>query len=552
VNPKRRTGDLGTLNEISERKQAEEQHRLLSSAVAQNNASIVVTDPAGRIIFINDAFTRITGYARQEALGRNPSFLASGLTAQKIYQSLWQTIRRGETWRGEFQNRKKGGDLYWQSASISPVMDDQGRITHFIAIQEDITDIKRQEAELRQAKEQAEAANLAKSQFLATMSHEIRTPMNGILGMAQLLLLPTLSDEERVEYARTILNSGNTLQTLLDDILDLSKIEAGRLELKPSAVDPLQIVKEAAALFAGPARQKGLSIEATWCGPSSQAYRADGIRIRQMLSNLVSNAIKFTEEGSIRIEAEEDGRQGGAAQLLFAVTDTGIGVNADKQELLFQPFSQVDTSSTRRYGGTGLGLSIVKRLAGLMGGCVGVDSQPGKGSRFWFRIPASLVSADEEGRAAGRWMEKAPAIAPGEQPARAHILVVEDNAINRRVIETLLAKQGCRVACAQDGQEAVDALTGGARPDLVLMDCQMPVMDGVEATRRIRQWERENGRPAMTIVALTASAFEDDRNRCLEAGMDDFLAKPVIFDELLAVLGKWLPQDGRREVVSLD
>lgn len=389
---------------------------------------------------------------------------------------------------------------------------------------------------LYHAKAAAEAANLAKSRFLATMSHEIRTPLNGVLGMAQLLLMPDIGDDERKEYARTILNSGQTLLTLLNDILDLSKIEAGRLELKQAAFDPQALIHEIVALFATSAQAKQLTIESRWHGPAGRRYESDAVRLRQMLSNLLSNAIKFTEHGAIYISANEISAAGDEARLEFCVTDSGIGIRPEQQALLFKPFSQVDNSQTRAQAGTGLGLSIVRQLALLMGGDVGVESMPGQGARFWFRIRARILSGDSE----TRLTERGDQAADASGRLTGNVLVVEDNPTNRVVIGTLLKKMDIGFECVGDGHAAVIAVTQDARPDLVLMDVQMPVMDGIEATKRIRRWEADTGSARLPIVALTASAYDDDRQRCLQAGMDDFLTKPVHIGELEAMLQKWL------------
>jgi len=398
--------------------------------------------------------------------------------------------------------------------------------------------MKRMVEDLQLARQGAEAASQAKSRFLATMSHEIRTPMNGILGMAQLLLLPGLADKDRQEYSRIILNSGQTLLTLLNDILDLSKVEAGKIALDRRAFDPARLLSESEALFAELARSKGINLEAAWRGPPARRYWGDPSRLRQMLSNLLSNAVKFTAHGGIRLEASESRMENGDVFLEFFVTDSGLGIPEGKRALLFQPFSQVDGSNTRQIGGTGLGLSIVSSLAQLMGGEVGVDSASGEGSRFWFRVRAEVVEEGEESRDAARRPRAAMSVAR----LSGRILLVEDNPVNQKVALALLRRLGLEVDSVENGREALDAIMAGAVPDLILMDCQMPVMDGFEATERIRAWEQEQDRPRLPIVALTASAFEADRRRCLAAGMDDFMAKPVNMPHLNAMLGRWLAE----------
>ncbi|MBS0425453.1 MAG: CHASE domain-containing protein [Proteobacteria bacterium] len=392
---------------------------------------------------------------------------------------------------------------------------------------------------LQLAKIAAESANLAKSQFLATMSHEIRTPLNGVLGMAYLLQMPDIKDNERMDYARVIITSGNNLLTILNDILDLSKIEAGQIQLESHVFEPEQLMLETAVLFAESANMKGLALDVSWHGKARMRYCSDPLRISQMLANLVNNAIKFTPQGFVHIEARELKSASAETLLEFMVTDSGIGIPADKHDRLFKPFSQVDASTTRQYGGTGLGLSIVHHLARLLGGCVGFESQEGKGTRIWFRIRANPASAGDAGNLAADNTIFGGVTVRKTSPQAGLILVVEDNAISRTVIVALLENQGFRCKVVANGQEAVNAVMQGIPPALVLMDCEMPVMNGYQATERIRRWERETGKTHLPIIALTANAFEDNRQRCFAAGMDDFLAKPVNMNLLVAMLNKW-------------
>ena len=447
--------------------------------------------------------------------------------------------QEGVDFTADVRIRTRSGCLKWIQLSSRPNPALPGEVVVWSGFMLDITRRKQTEAELMQAREEANLANQAKSQFLATMSHEIRTPMNGILGCAQLLLMSKLSESDRDKYARTVLNSGRTLLTLLNDILDLSKVEAGKMELSAAVFDPLQIVDETTTLFMQLADAKGLKIETSWKGTPGRHYRADSIRIRQMLSNLVGNAIKFTHEGVVQIHAFEVEESEAQVMLEFSVRDSGIGIPPDKQARLFQPVSQADSSTTREYGGTGLGLSIVRSLSKLMDGDVGLESELGKGSRFWFRVKVDFLQAGEESRSAERRAigGQVPDLPP---KVVGKILVADDNAINRMVIEGMLGQLGMVCTSVVNGQEAVDSIKQGFHPGMILMDMQMPVMDGVTATKHIRQWELEGQHPHLPIVALTADAFEEDRQNCVNAGMDDFLAKPLDIKDLATVLAKWV------------
>lgn len=452
-----------------------------------------------------------------------------------------QAALRGEhEYEPEFRVLWPDGSTHYIKAASKTLFDPRGQPQRMIGVNYDLTKQKNIEHALARAKIDAEVANQAKSRFLAMMSHEIRTPMNGAIGMAQLLLRPELSDNERLNYARIILNSGQTLLTLLNDILDLSKIEAGRIELENLVVEPDQTIQEIVTLFAEQASAKGLRLDAIWAGAKLTRYRSDPIRLRQMLSNLVGNAIKFTEQGHIRIECREIEQMPNATLLEFSVMDSGIGIPPDKQNRLFKPFSQVDAETTRKFGGTGLGLSIVRNLAILMGGDVGVESEDGKGARLWFRIQAGLVKEGEESRGDERSLMTQPIPMSRQAQASDYVLIAEDNPINRQVIDALLRTQGIRFEIVENGKDALDRVISGATPVMVLMDCQMPMMDGYEATMKIRQWEAAEGKTRLPIVALTASAFHEDREKCLAAGMDGFLTKPLNMNDLIATLAKWM------------
>ncbi len=513
-------------------KRLHDSEAMLTSAVDTIGEAFVIYDQDDRLAYFNDEYRQYyrssadllvpgkhfeeiirTGAERgqyQEAIGRVDEWVAGRLAAHR---------------RGDTEIIQQLDDGRWLR-----ILERRTPEGFTVGFRIDVT-------ELYAAKEAAEEANRAKSRFLAMMSHEIRTPLNGILGMAQLLLMPGVSTDERNDFARIILNSGQTLLTLLNDVLDLSKIEAGKLVMSDAVFDPKQLVDESVMLFSGAVHDKELAVRSIWRGEAGARYRADAIRLRQMLSNLVSNAVKFTAQGFVDIEADEVGRDQRGAILEFSVRDSGIGISPSQQSLLFQPFSQADSSTTRDFGGTGLGLSIVRRLAEMMDGEVGVDSQPGLGARFWFRIRAGIVDAGEESRQVPRHQ------APGGDAAalgqRGRVLVVEDNLVNRRLVKAMLEKDGYLVDVAENGLEALTFITSGRPTDLLLMDVQMPVMDGLESTHLIRDWEREKGLPRQPIVALSAAAFAEEQQRCMAAGMDDFLAKPINHAELLAMVGKW-------------
>ena len=397
---------------------------------------------------------------------------------------------------------------------------------------------------LEVARERADSTSRAKSAFLANMSHEIRTPMNGILGMTQLLQSAGVSEQERIHYAGIILNSGKTLLNILNDVLDLSKIEAGKLHLVEESFNPVTIVKEVVDLFSATATSKGLHIDLAFNNLSGNQYISDPARLREMLSNLLNNAVKFTSQGGIKVEVREIETDGSHSVIEFAVSDAGIGITAEDQQKLFLPFSQLDASPTRKFGGTGLGLSIVAALAKLMGGHVGVESSVGQGSRFWFTIRAAVASP---GNAVRRDTPVSNPFSLGTVAVSGPVLVVEDMDTNRMVIKAMLKRLGVQCDVVTNGQEAVERLLSeSVRYKLILMDVQMPVMDGLKATEKIRDWERLHAKPRTPIAALTAGAYAEDRENCRIAGMDDYLTKPIMVSELKMLIEKWLVTAGEK------
>ena len=564
--PRRLTG---VTLDITERKEADVQLRKLSLAMQQSPESIVITDTAGHIEYVNEAFESVTGYSSAEVVGQNPRILQSHNTPRTNYVEMWAALSAGHSWKGEFFNRRKDGSEYVEFAIVTPIRQADGRITHYVAVKEDITEkkamgreldrhryhleelVRTRTRELEEARVQADAANQAKSAFLANMSHEIRTPMNAIVGFTYLLGQGRLEPAQRDQLAK-IDAAAHHLLSVINDILDLSKIEAGRFELEKTDFALDTVLGQLHGMIEIDARSKGLVLRfeiGNGADPAEAVpnwLHGDVTRLRQALLNYLSNALKFTERGSITVRVRRV--SGDAAQVLlrFEVEDTGIGIEPDKLHLLFEAFSQGDASMTRRYGGTGLGLAITRRIARMMGGEAGVSSTPGVGSLFWFTAGFGPGhSAQPLPGAPAGLPERRDADATAAPFTRARVLLAEDQPVNTEVALELLHHFSIDADVAADGAKAVE-MAQSRRYDLILMDVQMPVMDGLAATRAIRAAGDAASRDA-PIVAMTANAFAEDRAACLAAGMNDFLAKPLQPKILEEVLRQWLP-NGRVRV----
>ncbi len=656
----------------SERKRAEFENLRLATAIEQSGESVVITDIEGQIEYVNPAFTRMTGYSAEEALGQNPRILKSGKQSPDYYKQIWRTILAGRVWSGDLINKRKDGSLYTEQMTVTPVRDTKGAISNFIAIKDDVTqrraaeeglrhsedryrdlvensgvlvgtqelsgkilsanaatvrtfgftklddlighnlqefiperfhnqiqpytealgktgkangmltirtlqgeeriidyansirseglnqpivrccgfdvtERERQRKELQKAMEAAEVANRAKSEFLANMSHEIRTPMNGIIGMTELALETSLSPEQK-EYLEVARSSARSLLTVVDDILDFSKVEAKKLEFDLAEFDFRNEIDDIAQALALTAHQKGLRFLVDVQSRVPERVVGDPARLRQILVNLLGNALKFTQEGEVVLSVVTESKSEENVLLHFSVSDTGIGIPKGKQKLIFDPFSQADTSTTRKFGGTGLGLTISSRLVELMGGRIWVASEEGTGSTFHFTAEFGMVSAvppempavqpqyrkDASGKAIANISND---LHRGDPRHALRILLAEDNPVNQQLAIRLLEKRGHRVVAANNGREALDLL-GKAAPsgyDMALMDIQMPEMDGFEATAAIRDKEKSTGEH-LPIIAITAHAMKGDRERCIQAGMDSYVSKPFTVEELIAAI----------------
>ena len=496
------------------------------------------TDSNGNVIEISPSITWHSGYSREEMIGRRADFFYA--SSDDRAKTLAALNEKGKVSDYELLLTRKDGSHIYGSLNAHVLYDSKGGLVGVEGLIRDISARKKYENALYVAKEEAEKADRAKSEFLAGVSHEIRTPMNAILGVADLLAESDLTKEQK-EYICLSQSAGENLLTLINDILDLSKVEAGRVELASIPFNLARIMDRVRDLMSVKTGAKGLHIDVVLSGDIPTVLVGDPHRLQQILINLVGNAIKFTDKGAITIHVEsvrEISDAGGetTVELKFSVADTGIGIPADKLKLIFDKFTQADSSTTRQYGGTGLGLAISKKLVELMEGKIWVESEPGMGSTFYFTAYFGLDRTAEsplEGEVAAPFKEEKTG---GVRSLK--ILLAEDNADNRLLFLAFLKKTNHTTVIAENGTEAVDKCKAD-KFDLVFMDVQMPVMDGYGATAEIRQWESETGSDRIPIVALTAHAMQEDKQKSLAAGCDSHLTKPIKKDVLLKVIRRY-------------
>ncbi len=507
--------------------------RQLSLVARYANDSVIVCGPARKIQWVNEAFSLTTGYSLKEAQGRTPAELLDGpMTDPQISRRIDAEVAAGRSVRAEIQNYRKDGVPVWMDVNVVPLVSADGQVELSVAIERNINQAKAHEKELASAMLAAQEGERAKSAFLATVSHEIRTPMNGILGMVDLLADTPLAPRQ-VDYLGTIRDSAEGLLRIINDILDFSRLDAGKMAFAHERLSPAVLVRSACDLMRGPASEKGLWMRVTGAEDLPEAMLGDESRLRQILVNLLGNAVKFTDSGGVTLEASAAPSADGTGwRLRIRVRDTGIGVPSDRADAIFERFEQADPEITRRFGGTGLGLAISRLLARDMGGDLVLC--PGA-SGACFELTVTLPAAETPARPDKAAPVPSPA-PPDPALAGRRVVLAEDNATNRMIVQAYLEGTGLTLFCAENGAEAVD-LARETAPDVILMDMSMPVLDGVDATRAIRALPGDLGaRPV--IIALTANAFDSDRAQCLDAGMDDFLAKPVRKTRLLRAVSR--------------
>jgi PAS domain S-box-containing protein len=502
-------------------------HQLESQKIAFDYAAIIAeTDAHGKITYVNNKFIELSKYSRDELMGKDHRIINSGYHPKEFITNLWKTILSGDIWHGEIKNKAKDGTYYWVDTTIYPYKNEDGKIFKFISIRFDITEKKR-------ISEALQLANSAKTEFLSNMSHEIRTPMNAIMGMAN-LLAETKLDGEQKKYIEIFKKAGSNLMEIINNILDLTRVETGEIFLEKIPFELNDIVNDIQDLNSLQFKTKGLVFSTHIASEVPKYFLGDPTHIRQIISNLIGNALKFTEKGEVRLKIALNAQPKIPGKILFIISDTGIGIAGENLDKLFKPFSQADTSITRRFGGSGLGLLICKKLVEQMKGNIWVESELGKGTTFNFTLDLQILPniANKNKVVEHKTSDIKINLA---QKKQLNILIVDDSDFNRILIQEYLKNTGNILTEAVNGKIAVEKAES-EHFDIILMDIQMPILDGYSATKTIRQWEIDHDKPHSYIVAVTAYALPEEKKQSIIAGCDLHLSKPILKEDLISIL----------------
>lgn len=506
--------------DITEKKQSEKHLKLLSLSINQSSSAVVITDVNGNIEYVNDTFTKLTGYSKEEVIGKNPRFLKSGYTSREIYKKMWEDILSGKQWSGEFLNKRKDGTLYWESVRISPVRDENGNITHFIGIKDDISKLKKLLEELKIAKNKAEENSRLKTNFLANMSHELRTPLVGILGCASMIVEDT-KEPLTQELANIINKSGQRLHETLNAILDLTKLETENIPVDLKPVNILPSIKEAFNLFVNEAKIKGITAYLDIDEDEIFAY-ADLNLLKSIMTHLISNAVKYTETGGVSVRAFTNENK-----VVIKVVDTGIGIPDSYHDIIFEPFRQVSEGYNRQFEGNGLGLTLTKKYVQLLNGRIWFESKLGEGSVFF----VELNSANKNSLASEDTIKPQQSLTDLKNKK---VLLVEDDPINLQTISAFIGKL-VKLTAVTSAEEAIDIVNKN-KFDLILLDIGLSgEKSGLDLLKEIRQIEDYKSIP---IAAVTAFALDSDRDNILKAGCTHYLAKPFPRQQLIDLLNE--------------
>jgi len=510
--------------DITDRKIAENKIKLLSRAIEQSPVIVMITNKDGDIEYVNPKFTNTTGFTMDEIIGQNPRLLRSGEQSHAFYKELWTTILSGKDWHGQFHNKTKNGDLYWENAAISSIKDNKGQISHFIAIKEDITEMKKIMEDLLLAKEKAEESDRLKTAFLHNISHEIRTPINAIVGFSSLLNETEFDSPKRDHFTDIIIQSSNQLLSIITDLINIATIEAGQEKVNTKVVKINTILKLLLEQFSLRAQKEKLTLSyVTFLPDYADDIITDETKLVQILTNLIVNAIKFTKQGHVEFGYKIENEV-----ITFFVKDTGIGIATDMYEEIFNRFRQVENASTRQFGGSGLGLSISKSYVELLGGKIWLESVLNKGTTFYFWLPYKAVITSSN-------LDHLEDKSILEKNQIKTILIVEDEDSNYLYLNELLSVFHYLIIRAVNGLEAVEICKSTTKIDLVLMDIKMPIMDGNEATKKIRSFL-----PNVPIIAQTAYFIKEDHEKAIASGCNDYITKPldkkVLISKILELL----------------